>query len=294
MQKDQVSIPTVHLRHVKADGVNMFYREAGPINGNVVLLLHGFPASSFQFRELILRLGDQYRVIAPDLPGFGFTEVPKDRNYDYTFDALAETIDQFTQALKLSRYALYIFDFGAPTGLRLAMAHPERVTAIVSQNGNAYEDGFGAPWETLRKFWRDESAENREIVRNALGADGIRFQYLHGVSDPSLVAPEAYTLDIALIERAGNMDIQIALHLDYRNNIPAYPEFHKYFRKHQPPLLAIWGKNDVFFIPPGAEAFKRDLPRAEVEFVNSGHFALETHVDDIAASMRSFFAKNGI
>jgi pimeloyl-ACP methyl ester carboxylesterase len=294
MQKDQASIPTVHLRYVKADGVNMFYREAGPENGKVVLLLHGFPASSFQFRELILRLANRYRVIAPDLPGFGFTEVPKGRNYDYTFDALAVTIDQFTQVLKLSKYALYIFDFGAPTGLRLAMAHPERVTAIVSQNGNAYEDGFGAPWETLRKFWRDESAENREIVRKALGADGIRFQYLHGVSDPSLVAPEAYTLDIALIERAGNMDIQIALHLDYRNNIPAYPKFHEYFRKHQPPLLAVWGKNDAFFIPPGAEAFKRDLPKAEVEFVDSGHFALETHVDVIAASMRRFFAKNDI
>jgi pimeloyl-ACP methyl ester carboxylesterase len=294
MQTQQTNIPTVHLRRVQADGVDIFYREAGPENGKVLLLLHGFPASSFQFRELILRLADRYRVIAPDLPGFGFTNVSDERKYPYTFDALAETMDQFTQALKLTKYALYIFDFGAPTGLRLAMAHPERVTAIISQNGNAYDEGFGAPWETLRKFWRDESAENRETVRKALGADGIRFQYLHGVPDPSLIAPEAYTLDIALIERPGNMDIQIALHLDYRNNVTVYPKFHEYFRTHQPPLLAVWGKNDVFFIPPGAEAFKKDLPNAQVEFVDSGHFALETHVDVIASSMRAFLAKNGI
>jgi pimeloyl-ACP methyl ester carboxylesterase len=287
-------IPAVHFRRVRADGIDIFYREAGPEDGEVILLLHGFPASSFQFRELILRLADRYRVIAPDLPGFGFTNVPEERKYVYTFDALAETIDQFTQELKLPRYVLYIFDFGAPTGLRLAAAHPDRVAAIVSQNGNAYEEGFGAPWETLRKYWHDESAENREQVRHALGPDGIRFQYFHGVSDPALIAPEAYTLDIALIERPGNMDIQLALHLDYRNNVAVYPRFHEYFKKHQPPLLAIWGKNDAFFIPAGAEAFKKDLPKAEVEFVDSGHFALETHVHAIASSMRRFLEKNGI
>jgi pimeloyl-ACP methyl ester carboxylesterase len=291
--QDQV-IPSVHLRRVMADGVDVFYREAGPADGPVVLLLHGFPASSFQFRELIPRLADRYRVIAPDLPGFGFTNVPADRQYAYTFDSLAETIDKFAEALGLSRYALYIFDFGAPTGLRLAVAHPERVTAIVSQNGNAYEEGFGEPWSLLRKFWKDESKENRELVRAALGADGIRFQYLHGVSDPTLVAPEAYTLDTALVERPGNMDIQLDLHLDYRNNVLVYPKFHEYFRQNQPPMLAVWGKNDAFFIPAGAEAFKKDLPNAEVEFVDSGHFALETHVDHIAASMRRFFEQNGI
>lgn len=294
MSKQLSAIPTVHFRRVQADGVEVFYREAGPKDGPVILLLHGFPASSFQFRELILRLADRYRVIAPDLPGFGFTNIPAERRYTYTFDALAETLDKFTQALNLSKYVLYIFDFGAPTGLRLAVAHPERVSAIVSQNGNAYEEGFGAPWETLRKFWKDESSENREIVRKALGADGIRFQYFHGVSDPNLVAPESYTLDIALIERPGNMDIQLDLHLDYRNNVTVYPKFHTYFRTYQPPLLAIWGKNDAFFIPPGAEAFKKDIPKAQVQFVDSGHFALETHVDEIAGAMRKFLEENGI
>jgi pimeloyl-ACP methyl ester carboxylesterase len=294
MPKQLSVIPAVHFRRVQADGVEVFYREAGPADAPVILLLHGFPASSFQFRELIPRLADRYRVIAPDLPGFGFTNVPAERRYVYTFDALAETIDKFTQALNLSKYVLYIFDFGAPTGLRLAVAHPERVTAIVSQNGNAYEEGFGAPWETLRKFWKDESKENREIVRKALGADGIRFQYLHGVSDPNLVAPESYTLDIALIERPGNMDIQLDLHLDYRNNVAVYPKFHDYFRTHQPPLLAIWGKNDAFFVPPGAEAFKKDIPKAQVQFVDSGHFALETHVNEISGAMREFFETNGI
>lgn len=288
------NIPSVRFGRVVADGVEVFYREAGAADAPVVLLLHGFPASSFQFRELIPRLADRYRVIAPDLPGFGFTNVPTERGYSYTFDSLAQTIDEFTKALHLSRYALYIFDFGAPTGLRLAAAHPERVTAIVSQNGNAYEEGFGEPWSLLRQFWKDESPENRERVRQALGAEGIRFQYLHGVSDPALVAPETYTLDTALIERPGNMDIQLDLHLDYRNNVNVYPKFHEYFRTHQPPLLAIWGKNDAFFIPPGAEAFKKDLPKAVVQFVDSGHFALETHVDEIASSMRGFLKDNGI
>jgi pimeloyl-ACP methyl ester carboxylesterase len=288
------AVPDVHFGRVQADGVDVFYREAGPAEAPVILLLHGFPASSFQFRELIPRLADRYRVIAPDLPGFGFTNVPEQRKYVYTFDALAETIDKFAQALHLSSYALYIFDFGAPTGLRLAVAHPERVTAIVSQNGNAYEEGFGEPWATLRKFWEDESQENREMVRQALGADGIRFQYFHGVPDPSLIAPESYTLDIALIGRPGNMDIQLDLHLDYRNNVTVYPKFHEYFRSYQPPLLAVWGKNDAFFIPPGAEAFKKDLPEAQVQFVDSGHFALETHVNEIATAMRSFFEANGI
>jgi pimeloyl-ACP methyl ester carboxylesterase len=288
------NIPSVALRRLVADGVNIFYREAGPKDGAVVILLHGFPASSFQFRELIPRLADKYRVIAPDLPGFGFTEVPEDRQYTYTFDALAKTIEAFTDALDLRKYALYIFDFGAPTGLRLAVAHPERVTAIVSQNGNAYEEGFGEPWATLREYWKNESTKNRELIREALGADGIRFQYLHGVSDPNLVAPESYTLDIALIERPGNMDIQLDLHLDYRNNVTVYPQFHEYFRHHQPPLLAVWGKNDAFFIPPGAEAFKKDIPSAQVEFVDSGHFALETHVVQIANTMRSFFERIGM
>ena len=289
MSNFTTTIPHTFLRRVTVDGISIFYREAGPADGPVVLLLHGFPTSSFQFRELIPRLADKYRVIAPDLPGFGFTEVPAERNYTYTFDSLAKSIEAFTDALALQRYALYIFDFGAPTGLRLAVSRPERVTAIFSQNGNAYEEGLGETWAPLKQYWNDETAENREMVRKLLGADGIRFQYFHGVPNPESIAPESYTLDTALIGRPGNMEIQLDLHLDYRNNIPVYPKFHEYFRQYKPPFMAIWGKNDPFFIPAGAEAYKKDLPSASIRFVDSGHFALETHVDEIAEGMRELF-----
>ena len=283
------TIPHTFVRRVTADGISIFYREAGSADRPVVLLLHGFPTSSFQFRELIPRLADKYRVIAPDLPGFGFTEVPAERNYTYTFDSLAKSIEAFTDALALQRYALYIFDFGAPTGLRLAVSRPERVTAIFSQNGNAYEEGLGETWAPLKQYWNNETVENREMVRKLLGADGIRFQYFHGVPNPERIAPESYTLDTALIARPGNMEIQLDLHLDYRNNIPAYPKFHEYFRQYRPPFMAIWGKNDPFFIPAGAEAYKKDLPSASIRFVDSGHFALETHVEEIAEGMRELF-----
>jgi pimeloyl-ACP methyl ester carboxylesterase len=239
MMATTTTIPSVSFGRVSADGVSVFYREAGQRGNPVLLLLHGFPASSFQFRELILRLADRYHVIAPDLPGFGFTEVPDQRAYKYTFDNLAVTIEAFTDAIDLKRYAIYIFDFGAPTGLRLALSRPDAITAIISQNGNAYEDGFGAPWATLRNYWENETSENRKIVRQQLGADVIRHQYFTGVSNPAAIAPESYTLDIALVERPGNMEIQLDLHLDYRNNVTVYPKFHEYFRKHQPPLLAI-------------------------------------------------------
>ena len=289
MSNFTTTIPHTFLRRVTADGISIFYREAGPADGPVVLLLHGFPTSSFQFRELIPRLADKYRVIAPDLPGFGFTEVPAERNYTYTFDSLAKSIEAFTDALALQRYALYIFDFGAPTGLRLAVSRPERVTAIFSQNGNAYEEGLGETWAPLKQYWNDETAENREMVRKLLGADGIRFQYFHGVPNPESIPPESYTLDTALIERPGNMEIQLDLHLDYRNNIPVYPKFHEYFRQFKPPFMAMWGKNDPFFIPAGAEAYKKDLPSASIRFVDSGHFALETHVEEVAEGMRELF-----
>ncbi len=253
-----------------------------------MLLLHGFPTSSFQYRELIPRLADRYRVIAPDLPGFGFTEVPPERNYKYSFEAIAKTIEVFTDALDLKRYALYVFDYGAPTGLRLALAHPERVTAIVSQNGNAYEEGLGDAWEPIQKYWRDPTPENREALRPVLSLEGIRWQYTHGVPDADAIAPEGYTLDAALIERPGNADIQLDLFLDYANNVKFYPAFQEYFRKAKPPLLAIWGRNDPFFIPPGAEAFKRDNPNATVQILETGHFALESHVEEIAARMQEF------
>jgi pimeloyl-ACP methyl ester carboxylesterase len=284
-------VPVTSIHRVEADGVNVFYREAGAADAPVVLLLHGFPTSSFQYRELIPRLADQYRVIAPDLPGFGFTEVPEKRKYKYSFDALAQTVLAFTDALQLKRYALYVFDYGAPTGFRLAIVRPERVTAMVSQNGNAYEEGLGDAWAPIRRYWSDPSAANRETVRQALSPEGLRWQYTEGVPNPEGIAPEGYTLDAAMIARPGNMEIQLDLFLDYANNVKLYPAFQEYFRKSKPPMLAIWGKNDPFFIPPGAEAFRRDNPNATVQFLDTGHFALETHVEEIAMAMRGLLAK---
>jgi len=288
-------IPCTSIRRVNADGVTVFYREAGPADAPLVLLLHGFPTSSFQFRELIPRLADRYRVIAPDYPGFGFTEVPEQRRYKYSFEALANTVLAFTDALQLKRYALYVFDYGAPVGLRLAMARPERVTAIVSQNGNTYEEGLGDAWSPIRKYWAAPTKENREVIRkNILTLEGTRWQYTHGVTIPESVAPESYTLDWALLERPGNKEIQLDLFLDYASNVKLYPKFQEYFRNSKPPLLAIWGKNDPFFIPPGAEAFRRDLPNAKVQFLDTGHFAIETHVVEIAAAIKEFFDANNI
>jgi pimeloyl-ACP methyl ester carboxylesterase len=291
----EVAIPLTSIHKVKADGVQVFYRAAGDPSAPVVLLLHGFPASSFMFRELIPRLADRYRVIAPDLPGFGFTEVPAERKYTYSFEALAVTLGAFTEALGLNRYAIYVFDYGAPTGLRLAMAHPERVTAIVSQNGNAYEEGLGDAWGPIRQYWAKPTAENREVIRqNILNLEGTRWQYTHGVANPEAVAPESYVLDAALLERPGNKEIQLDLFLDYSSNLKLYPKFQEYFRKSKPPLLAIWGRNDPFFIPAGAEAFRKDLPNAQVQFLDTGHFALETHVEEIGCAMRDFLGANGI
>jgi len=228
-------------------------------------------------------------VIAPDLPGFGFTEVPAERGYGYSFEGLASTVEAFTQALKISRYAMYVFDYGAPTGFRLAMKHPDRVTAIVSQNGNAYEEGLGDAWGPIRQYWASPTAENREVLRkNILTLDGTRWQYTHGVADPERVPPESYTLDSALLERPGNKDIQLDLFLDYASNVKLYPTFQEYFRKSGPPLLAIWGKNDPFFIPAGAEAFRKDLPNAKVQLLDTGHFAIETHGVEIATAMKAF------
>jgi pimeloyl-ACP methyl ester carboxylesterase len=247
------------------------------------------------FRELIPRLASDYQVIAPDLPGFGFTEVPTEHKYSYSFDRLALTIEAFTRALKIDRYAIYVFDYGAPTGFRLAMAHPDRVTAIVSQNGNAYEEGLGEAWGPIRKYWGAPTAENRDILRQTiLTAGGTRWQYTDGVANPEGVPPESYTLDTALLERQGNKEIQLDLFLDYASNIKLYPKFQEYFRKSKPPLLAIWGKNDPFFIPAGAEAFRKDIPSAKVQFLDTGHFATETHVEEIAFAMRDFLEANGI
>jgi pimeloyl-ACP methyl ester carboxylesterase len=290
----RLAVPVTTVHRAEADGIQVFYRSAGDPLTPLVLLLHGFPASSFMFRDLIPRLADQYYVIAPDLPGFGFTEVPEKRKYTYSFDTLARTIEAFTDALDLNRYAIYVFDYGAPTGFRLAMAHPERVTAIVSQSGNAYEEGLGDAWGPIRKYWSEPTTGNREVLRqNILTLDGTRWQYTHGVANPEAVAPESYTLDSALLERPGNKDIQLDLFLDYASNVRLYPRFQEYFRKSKPPLLAIWGKNDPFFIPAGADAYRKDLPNAQVQFLDTGHFALETHGLEIAAAMKEFFLVNG-
>ena len=281
-------VPRTSVRRIAVDKVKVFYREAGPPDAPVVLLLHGFPTSSFQYRELIPRLADRYHVIASDLPGFGFTEVPEGRQYQYSFDALSRTMLAFTDALDLKRFALYIFDYGAPVGLRLAMARPKSVTAIVSQNGNAYEEGLGEAWRPIRRYWQEPSAGNRDALRPVLTLEGIRREYAQGIADPSVIAPEGYTLDAALIARPGNVEIQLDLFLDYANNVKLYPAFQDYLRKAKPPLLAIWGKNDPFFIPAGAQAFRRDNPNAVVQWLDTGHFALETHVDEVAQAVRQF------
>jgi len=283
-------IPHTSIHRIQADGVTVFYREAGPADAPVILLLHGFPTSSFQYRYLIPLLAEKYRVIAPDLPGFGFTEVPAERHYIYTFDNLAQTMLAFTNELRLKQYALYVFDYGAPTGFRMAMSHPESITAIVSQNGNAYEEGLGDAWAPIQQHWREPTAAHREVVHQALNPAGIKDQYTAGVPHPERIAPEGYTLDAAMIARPGNMDIQLDLFFDYRNNVKLYPEFQKYFRTAKPRLLAIWGKHDPFFIPPGAEAFRRDNPNATVQFLDTGHFALETNVEDVANAMLKFLA----
>lgn len=285
------NLPTIRLHTVEADGIKIFYREAGPVDGPVLLLLHGYPTSSHMFRHVMPRLASSFRLIAPDLPGFGFTEVPAAREYHYTFDDLGVTINAFVEALNLKRYAIYVFDYGAPTGFRLAVAHPERVAAIISQNGNCYVDGLGDAWDPIKKYWKDPSPANREVLREFVGFEGTKLQYVHGVSDPLLVEPEAYWLDTALLQRPGNVEIQLDLFLDYASNVKLYPTFQEYFREYQPPLLAAWGKNDPFFIPPGAEAFRRDIPSAKVVLYDTGHFALETHVQEISDEIRSFLSE---
>ncbi len=244
------------------------------------------------FRHLIPFLADRYHVIAPDLLGFGFSDAPPRTHFKYTFENLAKIIDKFTQTIKLKQYALYIFDYGAPIGLRLALMHPERVTAIISQNGNAYKEGLSQGWNPIEKYWKEQTKANRAALRDFLKPEGIKQQYLHGISDETLLEPETYTLDAALVQRPDNEEIQLDLFLDYASNIDLYPKFQEYFRKKQPPLLAVWGKNDPFFLPKGAEAYKRDLPSAQVIFYNTGHFALETHVQEIAAQIRDFLGRH--
>jgi len=282
--------PDVVLRRAEVGEVSVFYREAGDPKRPAILLLHGFPTSSHQFRDLIPRLADRYHVIAPDLPGFGFTTVAE--GFDYSFAKLAEVIAAFTDAIGLTRYAIYVFDYGAPVGLRLALARPDAVTAIVSQNGNAYEEGLSDGWAPTRAYWADPSPANRETMRGMLTLEATRWQYTHGAPDETQVAPEAYWLDYALMSRPGNDDIQLKLIANYVSNVALYPRVHDYFRTRKPPLLAVWGASDPFFLPAGAEAFRRDLPEAEVHFLDAGHFALETHGREIADLMRDFLDRH--
>ena len=282
--------PDVLLRRVEVGEVSVFYREAGDPERPAILLLHGFPTSSHQFRDLIPRLADRYHVIAPDLPGFGFTTVAE--GFDYSFAKLAEVMAVFTDAIGLTRYAIYVFDYGAPVGLRLALARPDAVTAIVSQNGNAYEEGLSDGWAPTRAYWADPSPANHETMRGMLTLEATRWQYTHGAPDETQVAPEAYWLDFALMSRPGNDDIQLKLIADYVSNVALYPRIHDYFRTRKPPLLAVWGAGDPFFLPAGAEAFRRDLPDAEVHFLDAGHFALETHGREIADLMRDFLDRH--
>lgn len=282
----------IHYRTETVDGVEVFYREAGPKAAPTVLLLHGFPSSSHMFRSLIPALADKYHVIAPDLPGFGFTRVPAAARYTYNFASLAETIARFTEALQLKSYAIYVFDYGAPVGYRLALRNPERIATIISQNGNAYEEGLSPEgWRPVQTYWMHPTAENRDALRQFFKPDATKWQYTHGAGDASLIAPESYTLDQVNLDAPGNTEIQLDLFGDYQSNVALYPKFQEFFRKRKPPLLAVWGKNDPFFLPPGAEAYKRDNPQAEVHLLDAGHFALETHEQEIAALIREFLGR---
>jgi pimeloyl-ACP methyl ester carboxylesterase len=278
----------ISYKRATVDGNRIFYREAGPEGAPTILLLHGFPTSSHMFRNLIPELADRYHVVAPDLPGFGFSDAPNRTQFRYTFENLTIAIDSFIQSIGIERFAIYVFDYGAPVGFRLALARPERITAIISQNGNAYVEGLSQGWNPIQKYWKEPTPENRTALRAFLKPEATKRQYLHGVQDESQVAPESYELDSALLARPGNDEIQLDLFLDYASNVALYPKFQEYFRIKQPSLLAVWGKNDPFFLPPGAEAFKRDNPNAEVHFYDTGHFALETHHQEIAGAIRDF------
>jgi pimeloyl-ACP methyl ester carboxylesterase len=279
----------IKYQSVDLDGLKIFYREAGAAGAPTLLLLHGFPSASHMFRDLIPLLADRFHIVAPDLPGFGQSDMPARSKFAYTFDHIADVIDSFTEIVGLKRFAIYVFDYGAPTGFRIAAKHPERITGIVSQNGNAYEDGLSEGWNPIRAYWRESSQANRDALRAFLFPEATHWQYTHGVTDGTQVSPDGQSLDNFYLARPGADEVQLDLFGDYKSNVALYPTFQNYFRTHKPPLLAVWGKNDPFFLPAGAEAFKRDLPDAVVRFVDTGHFALETHAAEIARAIREFF-----
>jgi pimeloyl-ACP methyl ester carboxylesterase len=281
----------ISYRTAEVDGIKVFYREAGRADAPTLLLLHGFPTAGHMFRDLIPNLADRFHLIAPDLPGFGQSDQPPRESFAYTFDNLANVIDRFTEVVGLKRYAIYVFDYGAPVGLRLAVKHPERITAIISQNGNTYVEGVSDAFKPIMAYWNEPNQTNRDALRSFVQPQTTLFQYVSGVSDPSQVSPDGYTLDNYYLARPGNAEIQLDLFLDYQTNVKAYADFQAYFRAHKPPFLAVWGKNDPFFLPAGAEAFKRDIPDAEIRFFDTGHFALETHAVEIGAAIGEFLSK---
>ncbi|SMG60087.1 alpha/beta fold hydrolase [Paraburkholderia susongensis] len=281
----------IRYHHADVDGFKVFYREARPEHAPKLLLLHGFPSSSHMFRDLIPKLADRFHIVAPDLPGFGQSDMPARDTFAYTFDHIADVIGRFTEVIGFDRFAVYVFDYGAPTGFRLALRHPERITAIISQNGNAYEEGLSDGWNPIRAYWQDASPANREALRTLLAHETTVWQYTHGVPDTASISPDGYSLDDFYLSRPGVDDVQLDLFRDYRNNVALYPAFQDYFRTHRPPLLAVWGKNDPFFLPAGAEAFRRDIPDAVVRFFDTGHFALETHASEIADAIREFLSR---
>jgi len=281
----------IQYRTRDVDGLKIFYREAGVRGAPKLLLLHGFPSSSHMFRDLIPLLADRFHIVAPDLPGFGQSDMPARDKFNYTFDNIAAVIGRFTELVGFEQFAVYVFDYGAPTGFRLAVAHPERITALISQNGNAYEEGLSDGWDPIRAYWKDPSKQNREALRAFLAPHSTQWQYTHGVADTTRISPDGYSLDNFYLARPGADEIQLDIMRDYQSNVALYPTFQQYFRTHQPRFLAVWGKNDPFFLPPGAEGFKRDIPQAVIRFFDTGHFALETHAVEIASAIREFLAK---